>query len=208
LGAEEVIDELDEFDDDLSDFEFEDDGPLMEGSGDELEDLQSDEREKEMYGENDEYEEGMTADEEREHNTDDEGERKEEEGDEEEGGDEEEEEEEEEEDGEGREGRPSTSTTGVRWKSKTRPIHVEPFEEPIGPTFLISPSPAEVFGHFFTSTICDHIVQQSNLYASQVMGSERFASWDPITADELRAFFGFCICMGVVRLPAVRHYWS
>ena len=49
----------------------------MEGSGDELEDLQSDEREKEMYGENDEYEEGMTADGEREHNTeDDEGERK------------------------------------------------------------------------------------------------------------------------------------
>ena len=77
LVAEEVLDELDEFDDEMSDFEFEDDGPLMEGSGDELEDLQSDEREKEMY------EEGMTADEEREHNTEHiEGEKEEEEGDE------------------------------------------------------------------------------------------------------------------------------
>ena len=37
MVAEEVLDELDEFDDEMSDFEFEDDGPLMEGSGDELE---------------------------------------------------------------------------------------------------------------------------------------------------------------------------
>ena len=42
---------------------------------------------------------------------------------------------------------------------------MEPFQEPVGPTFPISPSPAEVFGYFFTSAICDHIVQQS----SQVM---------------------------------------
>ena len=51
-----------DFEDEMSDLEFEDDGPLMEGSGDELEDLQSEEREKEMYGEN-EYGAGMPDDE-------------------------------------------------------------------------------------------------------------------------------------------------
>ena len=63
-------------------------------------------------------------------------------------GDEGEEEEEEEVDGEVKERGPSTSTPAVWWKSKTWSIHVEPFEEPVGPTFPISPSPAEVFGHF------------------------------------------------------------
>ena len=39
------------------------------------------------------------------------------------------------------------------------------------------------------------------------MGSERFATWTKITADEMKAFLGFSILMGINQLPAVKDYW-
>ena len=39
-------------------------------------------------------------------------------------------------------------------------------------------------------------------------GDEKYADWDEVTADELKAYLGFCILMGINRLPALDDYWS
>ena len=37
---------------------------------------------------------------------------------------------------------------------------------------------------------------------------EQFQTWQPITVDELCAYFGFMILMGIVRLPSLGDYWK
>ena len=52
------------------------------------------------------------------------------------------------------------------------------------------------------------IVKQSNAYAKLVMGPEKFDKWEKITVEELRAFLGFNILMGINHLPSLNDYWS
>ena len=40
------------------------------------------------------------------------------------------------------------------------------------------------------------------------MGEEKYAKWDPVTEDEILAFLGLCIPMGINKLPALRDYWK
>ena len=66
----------------------------------------------------------------------------------------------------------------------------------------------DVFQLFFDESLQAEIVQESNKYARQVMGEEAYQKWSPITVEELRAFFGFSILMGINHLPAIDDYWS
>ena len=50
-------------------------------------------------------------------------------------------------------------------------------------------------------------MEQSNKYASECMG-ERFNSCQPITVEELLAYFGFMILMGLVKLTSIYDYWK
>ena len=65
----------------------------------------------------------------------------------------------------------------------------------------------EIFFLFLTSSLLDYIVEQSNLYASECMG-ERFDSWQIITMEELKAYFGFMILMGLMKMPSIYDYWQ
>ena len=40
------------------------------------------------------------------------------------------------------------------------------------------------------------------------MGMEAYMKWTKITVNECRAYLGFAILMGIVRLPEERDYWS
>ena len=42
---------------------------------------------------------------------------------------------------EGKRERDDERQTGIHWKSKLKPIQVDPFEKPVGPTFSVTPSP-------------------------------------------------------------------
>lgn len=66
------------------------------------------------------------------------------------------------------------------------------------------PSPYEVFGKVskFDEFLCDVVIPESKLYASQ-----KGHVFD-IEIDELRAFFGMNIVMGYHVLPSYRDYWS
>ena len=64
----------------------------------------------------------------------------------------------------------------------------------------------QVFYLFFTREILQHIVEQSNIYAKTCMMEERYSQWQIITIEELQAYMGFMILMGIVRLPALDDY--
>ena len=40
------------------------------------------------------------------------------------------------------------------------------------------------------------------------MMEERYSQWQIITIEELQAYMGFMILMGIVRLPALDDYWK
>ena len=52
------------------------------------------------------------------------------------------------------------------------------------------------------------IVEQTNLYTSQVMDALHYDKWSQVTADEICAYFGFMILMSVNHLPALADYWK
>ena len=78
----------------------------------------------------------------------------------------------------------------------------------MGPTVDVPDTPSDVFQLFFNEDLQEQIVDESNRYAKQVTGEEAYQKWSPITVEELRAFFGFNILMGIVHLPTTDDYWS
>lgn len=69
----------------------------------------------------------------------------------------------------------------------------------------MSPFQHEFSKLFFTASLIDLIVEQ---YASQVMDASHYQQWSKVTADEIWAYFGFMILMGINRLPAIADYWK
>ena len=86
-------------------------------------------------------------------------------------------------------------------------IRVKPFTAPTGPTVSLPSVVKEIFFLFFTSSVLEHIVEQSNKYAAECLG-ERFDSWHALTLEELLAYLGFMPLMGLVELPSIYDYWK
>ena len=89
------------------------------------------------------------------------------------------------------------------WTELLTQVPVKDFTSTTGPTVNIPQSPLEVFKLFFLDDLLDSIVEESNRYAAQVMGDERYREW-----TKVKAFFGFSILMGIEKLPSVDDYWS
>jgi hypothetical protein len=98
-----------------------------------------------------------------------------------------------------------SATLPTAWTAQLKPMTINQFTAPVGPTVSIPESPLEVFELFFTRDLQEMIVKESNRYAQQVMGKER---WTQITVDELKAFLGFSILMDIHQLPSIDDYWS
>ncbi|XP_025191896.1 piggyBac transposable element-derived protein 4-like [Melanaphis sacchari] len=64
-------------------------------------------------------------------------------------------------------------------------------------------SPYNIFCQMFDKNLIDHIVFQTNLYATQI-GKPFTPTYD----GEIRVFIGLNMCMSVKRLPSYRDYWS
>ena len=52
------------------------------------------------------------------------------------------------------------------------------------------------------------IAEQTNLYTRQVMSSEAFAKYVPVTQPEIEAYLGFMILLGINQLPSLYDYWK
>ena len=85
-------------------------------------------------------------------------------------------------------------------------VNVEPFSEPVGPTVTMPDSPLQIFSLFFTQSVIDHLVRETNRYAEQCL-ADTDKEWHT-NCDEMRAYLGFNILMGIVHEPEIRDYWS
>lgn len=81
------------------------------------------------------------------------------------------------------------------------------FEQHAGPRVMVPCSTVGAFFLFFTTTLLEYIVQQSNKYALECVG-EKYKRWDKMTVKELKAFMGFMLLMGIVHLPSIADYWK
>ena len=54
----------------------------------------------------------------------------------------------------------------------------------------------------------DNIVEQTNLYAKQTMDEGQYAKWHDVTVEELKAYLGFFVLMGILKLPSIDDYWK
>ena len=78
------------------------------------------------------------------------------------------------------------------------------FNAMVGPTTPVPPSALELFQLFFSVEILQHICDETNRYAVACSST----IWEPLTITELKAWMGFSILMGLVRIPALSDYWS
>ena len=76
---------------------------------------------------------------------------------------------------------PNSPPPPAQWTSTLKPVEVKPFTSPVGPATAIPESPREVFEMFFSDDLMQLMVTESNRYAEEVMGSEKFATWTKIT---------------------------
>ena len=76
----------------------------------------------------------------------------------------------------------------------------------------MSSDPTEMFLAFFTPELIDHIVAETNRYASHCLSSTHTGDgpvpqWET-DSNEVKAYLGFCILMGMNKLPDLYDYWS
>lgn len=71
------------------------------------------------------------------------------------------------------------SSQNITWKAKLTTIQVQPFIQPTGARVDIPSIVKEIFFLFFTSSVLEHIVEQSNKYAAECKG-EQFQAWQMI----------------------------
>lgn len=57
-----------------------------------------------------------------------------------------------------------------------------------------------------SSDLLEEIQDESNRYANQVLGDEKFCKWNWMTVEELKAFLGFHILMAINDLPSLDDY--
>ena len=94
------------------------------------------------------------------------------------------------------------------WSTTLQSFTIKSFSSYVGPTVPVPETASEIFSLMFTEPFLDQIVAQTNLYAKQTMGEEKYDKWDKITREELRAYIGFCILMGITIHPVLDDYWS
>ena len=101
------------------------------------------------------------------------------------------------------------------WKREESSALYFPFAGPQpGPVTAVTDdaAPLEVFERYFTSEVWDLIVDETNRYAAtcrEAQGATRAGRrrpWVDVTVEEMRAYIGVCILMGIVVLPRIDMY--
>ena len=86
------------------------------------------------------------------------------------------------------------------------PVITVPYTAETGPAVPISSDPLQLFSLFFDDEVVGVVVTETNRYAQQCLaGTTRTWSTE---ADEIRAYVGFNILMGINWLPEIRDYWA
>ena len=102
----------------------------------------------------------------------------------------------------------SYSSENISWTEQLTPIIVQDFNKTPGPKLTIPHTVKETFFLLFTPMLLELIVEQSNKYTAECIGEEKYAKWNEITVEELCAYMGFMLLMGVVHMPSLYDYWK
>ena len=93
------------------------------------------------------------------------------------------------------------SSDNIQWNvDPNSPITLKPFKgytKPHGPVFPTPTSILHLFTLVFTNELVESIVTESNRYAQSCL-NEKYNTWEIITSEEMYAYFGFLILMGIV----------
>lgn len=90
------------------------------------------------------------------------------------------------------------------WDDRRRKPELKPFSEHVGPKLPDDvKSPFEHFISLFPDALIEHIVYQTNLYATQ-----RMKTYTPTNKTEIKQFIAANMMMGITRKPSYRDYWS
>lgn len=68
-------------------------------------------------------------------------------------------------------------------------------------------SPMEVFKLVLATNIVEEM-DHTNRYAEEVMGPGAFESWTNIMEEDIRAFIGFLILMGINQQSSIDYFWK
>nr|XP_055074468.1 piggyBac transposable element-derived protein 4-like [Misgurnus anguillicaudatus] len=106
------------------------------------------------------------------------------------------------------------NTSDDKWKSVDEPDteSQQPVFRPIqkpGPQVVCSAScrPLQYFELFFTSSIIQTIVDNSNAYAANIYGGNK-KKWCDISVQEFKSFLAMVIYMGLVKCCSLSDYWK
>ena len=92
----------------------------------------------------------------------------------------------------------------LEWSSELTLRPVQSFAGTSGPATAITSDPLQLFSLFFDNEVVDLIVKEKNQYAALCRRDNLWST----NQDELRAYFGFNVLMGINRLPEIWDYWS
>lgn len=108
----------------------------------------------------------------------------------------------------------------ITWTQDFKPIRLHNFTEPTGPNLpanfdTSTAQPVDYFKLFFTDEIFDEITKNSNAYQAYCTSRKQITNpnyidkkWTPVEVNEMKAFFGLSIVMGLVSVPRYRNFWS
>ena len=101
---------------------------------------------------------------------------------------------------------------GSVWKKEEPTSYTMPYTRTPGPTspdVTSRSTPGDLFCHFFSDQVWDLIMVETNRNANSFIDNNSSTrAWTDTTVEELKAFVGLLILMGIVRLPRLELYWS
>lgn len=105
----------------------------------------------------------------------------------------------------------SNASDTIEWSDELEDFDIDEFSGRQEMKFNVpdNVSANNFFSQLFGDSIMDIIVTETNRYARQKLANTpRLEKWKDITKQELRAYFGICIIMGINNLPRIAMYWS
>ena len=93
------------------------------------------------------------------------------------------------------------------WNEDSSDKMVESFQSPVGPNIPVSDI-LQLFLSFFTMEVVTHIVTETNRYARMCREIQNIEKTWETSEEEILAYLGFTLLMGLNQLPHIYYYWS
>ena len=99
------------------------------------------------------------------------------------------------------------------WTQKESSALVQPYIGVTGPRIPVDSTHTalDLFSRYFTDDIWDLLVTETNRYAASIRSQNTHTHprpWYDVTMEEMKAFIGVVMLMGICRLPTIEMYWS